>query len=196
MQKLTISDLISIAIYSTIYFILVAVAALICVFLIPGYSYIFIPAITALISGTVFMLCVAKVQKFGAITIMGSIMGIFFFISGRFPFALIPAVGFSLLADAVNLPSHYRSKPMLVISYLIFSLANCGPIIPLYLNTKSYTQELLNQGRDLSYVQSVFNHLLVDSPGIMVLVILISALIGGIFGQKMISKHFEQSGII
>ena len=84
-KKIQIKDLVAIGVYTALYFIMVAISALLVVFIIPGYSYVFIPVVSALLSGTIFMLLVAKVPRFGAITIMGSVMGIFFFIMGRFP---------------------------------------------------------------------------------------------------------------
>src|SRR5699024_10613406 len=78
-KKIQIKDLVAIGVYTALYFIMVAISALLVVFIIPGYSYVFIPVVSALLSGTIFMLLVAKVPRFGAITIMGCVVGFFFF---------------------------------------------------------------------------------------------------------------------
>ena len=39
--------------------------------MLPGVGNILLPAVAALISGSVYMLPAAKLQKFGGITIMG-----------------------------------------------------------------------------------------------------------------------------
>ena len=83
-NKLTIPDLISIGVFTAIYFVLVTIATFASALLLPGVSNIFLPAIAALISGSVYMLLAAKLQKFGGITIMGLVMGLFFFVSGHF----------------------------------------------------------------------------------------------------------------
>ena len=83
-NKLTIPDLISIGVFTAIYFVLVTIATFASTLLLPGVSNIFLPAIAALISGSVYMLLAAKLQKFGGITIMGLVMGLFFFVSGHF----------------------------------------------------------------------------------------------------------------
>src|SRR5690625_2428598 len=83
-NSIQIKDLVSVGVYTALYFIMVAISALLVVFIIPGYSYVFIPVISALLSGTIFMLMVAKVPRFGAITFMGSLLGIFFFIMDCF----------------------------------------------------------------------------------------------------------------
>ena len=83
-NKLTIPDLISIGVFTAIYFVLVTIATFASALLLPGVSNIFLPAIAALISGSVYMLLAAKLQKFGGITIMGLVMGLFFFVSGHY----------------------------------------------------------------------------------------------------------------
>ena len=77
-NKLTIPDLISIGVFTAIYFVLVTIATFASALLLPGVSNIFLPAIAALISGSVYMLLAAKLQKFGGITIMGLVMGAVF----------------------------------------------------------------------------------------------------------------------
>lgn len=82
-NKLTVPDLISVGVFTALYFVLVTVATFTCA-LLPGVGNIVLPALAALISGSVYMLLAAKLQKFGGITIMGLVMGLFFFVSGHF----------------------------------------------------------------------------------------------------------------
>lgn len=189
-------DLISIGVYSALYFLLVGVSAMITVFLIPGYSFVFIPVIAALLSGTVFALMVAKVPKFGAITIMATIMGLFFFLSGRFPFSLIPSVGFGLLADLIALGFRYKSKKGLLLSYVIFSYGTTGPIIPFFFFPQYYAQDLIERGRDMAYVEGAFSNIANYTTVIIIVLILVAAIVGGLFGQRMMKKHFEKAGIV
>jgi len=81
-NKLTVPDLISVGVFTALYFVLVTVATFACA-LLPGVGNILLPAVAALISGSVYMLLAAKLQKFGGITIMGLVMGLFFFVSGH-----------------------------------------------------------------------------------------------------------------
>lgn len=76
-KKLTIPDLISVGVFTAIYFVLVTIATFSCA-LLPGVGNILLPAVAALISGSVYMLLAAKLQKFGGISIMGLVMGLFF----------------------------------------------------------------------------------------------------------------------
>ena len=65
-NKLTVPDLISVGVFTALYFVLVTVATFACA-LLPGVGNILLPAVAALISGSVYMLLAAKLQKFGGI---------------------------------------------------------------------------------------------------------------------------------
>ena len=97
-NKLMIQDLISIGVFTAIYFVLVTIATFATSAIIPGLSYVLIPA---LISGCVYMLLVVKIQKFGAITIMGLVMSIFFFSSGHFILSFVTNIVFAIIADLI-----------------------------------------------------------------------------------------------
>ena len=81
-KKLTIPDLISVGVFTAIYFVLVTIATFACAML-PGIGNIILPAAATLISGSVYMLLTLKLQKFGGISIMGLVMGLFFFVYGE-----------------------------------------------------------------------------------------------------------------
>lgn len=195
-SNIQIKDLISIGVYTAMYFIMVAISALLVVFVIPGYSYVFIPVISALLSGTIFMLMAAKVPRFGAITIMGSIMGVFFFIMGRFPGALFICIGIAFIADVIAYLFKYKSKKGLIGSYLVFSFSTIGPVLPMFLFPSIYVNQLLEQGRDTSYIEGAFTDITQNTFLLLVVGIIIAAMVGGLFGQHMMKKHFERAGIV
>ena len=195
-NSIQIKDLISVGVYTALYFIMVAISALLVVFIIPGYSYVFIPVISALLSGTIFMLMVAKVPRFGAITIMGSIMGIFFFIMGRFPGALFICIAIALIADGIAYAVRYKSRKGLLLSYLFFSFSTIGPVVPMFVFPNLYIDQLVEVGRDASYIESAFSNISQNTFLILMVGIVIAAFIGGLFGQKMMKKHFEKAGIV
>ena len=88
-NKLSIPELISIGVFTALYFVLVTIATFTSNVIFPGFSNVFLPGIAALLSGCVFMLMVAKVPHFGAITVMGTVMGLFLFVSGHFAVSLV-----------------------------------------------------------------------------------------------------------
>lgn len=195
-NQLTVPDWISIGIYTLIYFITVSVSAFVCVFLIPGYSYVYIPVVSALLSGPVFMLLHAKVPKFGAILTMATFIGGFFLISGRWPLSIIPAVLFGLIADLVNKPFKYQNDKIALVSYIIFSFAPSGPIWPLFLMPERYVLDLMNQGKTSDYIQTVLTDISLYTGYVMFALTLIAAIIGGLFGQYLIRKHIHKAGVL
>lgn len=195
-KSIQLRDFISIGVYSAIYFILVGISAALTIFVIPGYSYAFIPVVSALLSGTVFMLMVAKVPRFGAISIMGSIMGIFFLIVGRFPGATIVSIVFSVIADMIANGFNYKNKAGLMFSYVVFSFNLVGPVIPMLLFPSLYMDQLIAQGRDASYIEGVFASVSEYTVIILTVLIIVMSIIGGMFGQRMMRKHFNKAGIV
>ena len=141
-NKLTIPDLISIGVFTAIYFVLVTIATFASALLLPGVSNIFLPAIAALISGSVYMLLAAKLQKFGGITIMGLVMGLFFFVSGHFVLSFAANILFGVLADWVASLGKYYDRKLLFVSYILFSFGLTGPILPLWFMKDAYVAAL------------------------------------------------------
>lgn len=198
--NLKAKDIISIAVYSVLYFIVVALAAVTCVFILPiiipflAYPYLYIPVLAALLAGTIYMLLGARVQKFGAISLLALLMGIFFLFV--FPYAFFISLFTGLVADGIAAASRYKNKGVLLISYLVFSLNLLGPILPMFIFPDFYSNQLLERGRDAAQIAETLS---VASPqqGILLLVLtLAAALIGGYFGQKMVAKHFRKAGIV
>lgn len=189
-------DLISIGIYTALYFMMVTVSNLLVVFLVPGFSYAFIPVVSAFLCGSIYMLMVAKVPKFGAITIMGSVVGIFQLINGHFPPSLFIAIGFSLLADLIANFSDYRKQFGVLASYVVFSFSTVGPAVPLLLFPSMYVDQLVEQGRDAAYIENAFASISENTLWILIISMIIGASLGGLFGQKMMKKHFKKAGMI
>ena len=194
-KKLTIPDLVSIGVFTAIYFVLVTIATFSCA-LLPGVGNIVLPAAAALISGSVYMLLAAKLQKFGGISIMGLVMGLFFFVSGHFVLSFAANIVCGVLADLVAKLGNYRSKKGLLASYVIFSYGLTGPILPLWFMKDAYIANLTARGKDAAYINTLFAPINGASFVVCIVAILGCAVLGGIFGQKMMKKHFEKAGIV
>ena len=194
-KKLTVPDLISIGVFTALYFVLVTVATFACA-LLPGVGNILLPAVAALISGSVYMLLVAKLQKFGGVTIMGLVMGLFFFVSGHFVLSFAANIVCGVLADFIASRGQYKSKKLLLASYVVFSYGLTGPILPLWFMKDAYLANLTARGKDATYINTLFAPINTGSFFASMAAILVCAVIGGIFGQRMMKKHFEKAGIV
>lgn len=194
-NKLTVPDLISVGVFTALYFVLVTVAAFTCA-LLPGVGNIVLPALAALISGSVYMLLAAKLQKFGGITIMGLVMGLFFFVSGHFVLSFAANIACGLLADLIAARDKFRSKKLLLVSYVVFSYGLTGPILPLWFMKDAYIANLTARGKDAAYIDTLFAPINNGSFVAAMAAILVCAVLGGLFGQRMMKKHFEKAGIV
>ena len=194
-NKLTVPDLISVGVFTALYFVLVTVATFTCA-LLPGVGNIVLPALAALISGSVYMLLAAKLQKFGGITIMGLVMGLFFFVSGHFVLSFAANIVCGLLADLIAARDKFRSKKLLLVSYVVFSYGLTGPILPLWFMKDAYIANLTARGKDAAYINTLFAPINNGSFVAAMAAILVCAVLGGLFGQRMMKKHLEKAGIV
>ena len=194
-NKLTVPDLISVGVFTALYFVLVTVATFTCA-LLPGVGNIVLPALAALISGSVYMLLAAKLQKFGGITIMGLVMGLFFFVSGHFVLSFAANIVCGLLADLIAARDKFRSKKLLLVSYVVFSYGLTGPILPLWFMKDAYIANLTARGKDAAYINTLFAPINNGSFVAAMAAILVCAVLGGLFGQRIMKKHFEKAGIV
>ena len=188
-NKLMIQDLISIGVFTAIYFVLVTIATFATSAIIPGLSYVLIPVVSALISGCVYMLLVVKIQKFGAITIMGLVMSIFFFSSGHFILSFVTNIVFAIIADLIGYISKYKNKAMILLSYIVFSYGLMGPVLPMWFLKDQYVSNLVARGKDAVYIERLFEYINMGTFRLCIVAILIGAIIGGLFGIKMIKKQ-------
>lgn len=195
-NKLTVPDLISTGVFTALYFVLVAVATFSSVVIFPGFNNVVLPAFCALISGSVYMLLVAKVQKFGAISIMGIVMGLFFMTSGHFFVSFAANIVMGIVADFVAKAGDYKSKKGILASYVLFSYGLFGPVLPMWFMKDAYVANLEARGKDASYISELFANMNHATFAIAVAATLVCALIGGWFGQRMIKKHFVKAGIV
>lgn len=193
--KLEVSDLITIGVFAALYFVMVCIATLVSTLFTSGFGSIFLPAITALISGCVYMLLAARLGKFGGITVMGVIIGLFLFISGHFVLSFIASIMFPVAADLIARAGKYKSKALLLVSYVVFSYGLTGPILPLWFMKDAYVASLQARGKDAAYIDGVFANINTGTFFISMIAILVCAVLGGWFGQRMMKKHFIKAGI-
>ncbi|APF28248.1 hypothetical protein NPD7_1387 [Clostridium sporogenes] len=194
-NKLQIKDLVTIGIFSAIYFV-VNLIVMVCGGISP-IIWIFMPAIIGLLCGVIFMLMTAKVQKFGAILIMSIITALIYFATGQFTVVLLVSFAIvSIIAEFIRRGFGYKSFTGNLIAYAIFSLGMTGSPLPIWLFGDSFLKSIMEQGMSASYVEGLKT---LTSTGMlmsMYVATFIAALIGGFIGKSMLKKHFKKAGIV
>lgn len=195
-NNLTVPDLISIGVFTALYFVLVTIATFGSAAIAPGFNNVILPAVCALLSGCVYMLLAAKLQKFGGISVMGIVMGLFFLTSGHFIVSFAANIVMGIVADFVAKAGNYKSKKGLLASYVLFSYGLFGPVLPMWFMKDAYVANLEARGKDAAYIADLFANINMGTFVIAVVLTLVCALVGGWFGQKMVKKHFVKAGIV
>jgi len=193
MKKLKIQDFISVGIYTAIYFLVVTIAMVILRFTIPAFNSVLIPSATALFAGIVYLLVLHRIPRFGAITIMGSVMGLFFLVSGHFPLSFLPNIVCAVAADWIQYRTKLSEKIRTLLSYTVFSFGLMGPVLPLWFMKNAYVDSLVARGKDTVYIDKVFAPITTTTFYVCVFSVILCSIVGLLIGQKIYEKHFDKT---
>ena len=124
-KKLKGRDLITIGIFSALYFILNLAA------MITGFVpvlWLLLPGVAGVLTGIPFMLMESKVQKPGAILIMGLITAVLYFVSGQFTVLLLITFAVAcILSEAYRAITKYDNRFIhMAISFILFCYGMLG----------------------------------------------------------------------
>lgn len=187
-------DLITIGIFSAIYFVINF--AFMLLGMIP-IMWILMPALIALFTGVPFMLMCAKVQKPGAVILMGLITGLIYFITGQFTVViLITFVIGCGLAELARYYTKYNSFMGNTVSFACFSIGMIGSPLPIWLFKEGFLEQISSQGMSADYVASIEA---LSSTGVLILMIaatIILSFVGAFIAKKLFKKHFTKAGIV
>ena len=194
-NKLQVKDLVTIGIFSAIYFVINLV-----VMISGGITpllWIFMPPILSLVCGVIYMLLVAKVQKTGAVLIMGLITGIIYVATGQFTLVLLVTFGLAcIVAEIIRKITGYNNFKGNLLGYAFFSLGMVGSPLPIWLFRDSFSQQMVTQGMPADYVATMNDVTPVWELVVMVVATFLLAFVGGLIGKALLKKHFEKAGMV
>lgn len=187
-------DLITVGIFSAIYFVINFIFMLLGI--VP-IMWILMPALIALFTGVPFMLMCAKVQKPGAVILMGLITGLIYFITGQFTVViLITFVIGCGLAELVRCCTKYNSFIGNTVSFACFSIGMIGSPLPIWLFKESFLAQISEQGMSADYIASIET---LSSTGVLFLMVaatIVLSFVGAFIAKKLFKKHFTKAGIV
>lgn len=194
-KRLKGKDLITIGIFSAIYFVINFA------FMLLGgihpVLWMLMPGLIAVFAGIPFMLMVTKVQKLGAVFLMGLITALIYFATGQFTLViLISMASACILAEVARAITKYNSFKGNAVSYVFFSLGMVGSPLPIWLFKADFLAQISSQGMPSDYVAAVE----ALSSNVMLLVLFGAPIVGGIIGafiaRGLFKKHFMKAGIV
>ena len=193
-RKLTGKDVITIGIYSAIYFVMNFAA------MMTGFIpllWILLPGTVAILTGIPFLLMVVKVPKPGAVLIMGLITAFLYFVTGQFTvLILITMLIACVLSEAYRYITKYNLKfSNLALAFILFGYGMTGSPLALFVYRESFLAQI-GETMSQEYVAAVSSYITVP----MLILLLISPIAGGVFGALIaggiFKKHFKKAGIV
>lgn len=191
-NKIEAKDLITLGIFTVIYFIVGAVLSMLVA--IPILVPVF-PAIWALINGTVFMLYSTKVEKFGLVTIMAVISGLLVGLTGMGFWCVPTGLIFGIIGDGIMKCGKYKNFKLNLLGYSFFSIWTSGSLIPWFFFATDTAARYSEGGYGTEYGAEVIGYTPWWSLIIFVGLNFVCGFIGGIIGKKLMKKHFVKAGI-
>ena len=192
-KKMKAKDFISVGVFGAMYIVLMLIIVMGSSAISP-ILYFIAPLPVGLICGTVYMLCVLKVHKFGA----ALIFGVFFALAActQSLYAVIFSLAAALSAELIMFLGKYTSRKMYLLSFVVFNVNMAAPAILLLFDFDRFIRF------SEKHNGTAYAHLLAKLAfnGKIWYAILVCAVAGGIGGtliaKKLLKKHFEKVGAV
>ena len=192
-KGLTVKDLIVMGVFAA----LLTVCSM-----IGGVFFAITPTLTfyfsigaALLSGSVFLLLLAKVPKRGALSIIGTIISLLSLVLGMHWGMCLGGFIASILADIAAGTKKYRSKGMNILAYIIYSFGPTGTYFAYFANPEAWAETMLKNGTTQEYINTMNDTASMTVLAIMIVGTILVAWLSGFVGSKLLKKQFEKAGI-
>lgn len=190
-EKLKTRDLIYAGAFAAIYLVLMLVIVM-GSGMIP-VLYVMVPLTVGIICGTVYLVYISKVRKFGAILILAVLFGIITGVNSVY--SIVWSVLMGLLAELIVRAGQYQSKKMFVMSYWVFNLNMVGPFFMLFYAKDTFLK-IAAEYNSPEYAAELDRLTPIWIIGVQAVLAFVGAIIGSLIGSKLIKKHFEKAGVV
>lgn len=184
-------DLITIGVYTVLYIVMISAAGML------SYMPVFVPLTAVLIpflGAFPYLLFLTKVNKFGMILIMGTVIGLLMLVGGMGSFTLPLAVVTSALAELIIKSGRYKSAGKAVPACAVFHLWAIGNLLPFYVNNRYYA--VLETRLGSAYTDTLRVLLPLWTLPVLTAACFVSGLIGGSIAKTVTKKKLERAGIV
>ena len=190
-KKLKIKDLVTIGVFAVIYVVIIFALGMI------GFLpvlYLVYPALLGIVSGTVIMLFMAKVQKTWAVLILGMLTSVFMMVEGNTYLLIIHSFVVMLIAELIRRVGNYNSFKYNMLSFAIFNTWICGSLMQMLWAREKYIEIAMVMGED--YVNALIKLVTYPNRALVYLGAILGGLIGANIGRILLKKHFIKAGIV
>ena len=180
------------ALFALSYFLMMALAALLSRFVDQSGAKVYAPALTVILGSLPYFYFVPRIARFGAISLVGLLMGSFFLLTGHIYLALLPGLIFGLLADGLAYYGAYQKKIYNQLSLILFAFVTTGPILLMWLARKSYIASLIARGKSSDYINQVLLPADASTISNFLLSVIIGGALGAIVGHLLVNSLFSK----
>lgn len=192
-KGMTVKDLVTVGIFSALFLVFAFVGG---IFFAPNPVLTFyMPVGSALLCGPVYLLMLAKVQKRFAVTGLGAILCIIWFVTGMHWAMALGYLIMEIVADLVAGAGQYKSKKINSLSYILISLGGTASYLVFFANPDGWAKTMLGNGTEQSYIDTMRNTGTVWIMIIMLAGTVLAAAFSAFVGCKMLRRQFEKAGI-
>ena len=192
-KGLTVKDLVTIGIFSALFLVFALIGG---IFFAPNPVLTFyMPVGSALLCGPIYLLLLAKVQKRFAVTILGAILCVIWFVTGMHWAMALGYLVMGIAADLVAGAGGYKSKLTGSLSYILLSLGGTASYLIFFADPDGWAKTMLGNGTEQSYIDTMRS---TGSHWILIIMLtgtVLAAAVSAFVGCKMLRKQFEKAGI-
>lgn len=190
-NKLKTKDLVTIGVFAAIYFVVMFGVGMIGLIPVLFLAY---PTILGIVSGTIVMLFMAKVQKPWGLFIFGILAPLFMFALGHTYVLAIHGLVIIFIAEMIRRAGKFCSYRYNTAAFAVFNTWICGSLMQMLWAKEKYIELSMMMGK--KYTDTLER--LITYPHMML--VYTGALAGGVIGAHignlLLKKHFEKAGII
>ena len=159
-NKLKIKDLVTIGVFTVIYSVFMFGVGMMGV--IPILFLIY-PTVLGIVTGTIIMLFMAKVQKPWALFILGMISPIIMLLGGHTYVIVLHSLVVMFIAEMIRRAGGYKSLKFNMLAFMVFNTWICGSLMQMLLAREKYIELSMMMGKE--YVDALIELITYSSYG-------------------------------
>jgi energy-coupling factor transport system substrate-specific component len=194
-DKISKKDLITIAIFSVIFAVLLRIAAMISVMIVVFYP--FCAAIGLLLGGTVWVFVSAKIPKRFCILIHCIIISLISFFTGTLWTIALGILAGGVVAEIINSLGKRNNFIISVTAYAAFGIfLHFGIIGIIFFAYDYWIQYVSRMGVNKMFLESISKSITWPLLGVSCAAVILCAILGILLGRFILRKHFIKAGIV
>ena len=192
-EKLRTKDLLNLGIFGTIYMVVVTILG-VAGAATPGLLFGTM-VVAAFVNGTVFMMYLTRVDRFGMVVVLALLMALIMMAIGRSWTTVFTALVFGLLVEFILALTKYRNTVATIFAYAVFTLWFIGPLLPIIWFADDYFQSAA-QENGANYAHEMMNFFTVPVIVAFGATIFVVGALGAWLGSVLIKRHYAKAGTV